>query len=140
MRRGGFSLLEIVVGIAIAGLILGMAVPRLAALRNGAAVRAAVGELGAIFSLARHEAIARRAPVAVVLHASPASVEVRSNGQRILARPLAAVYGVTLETNRDSAVYDPRGLGYGVSNLTVTVHRGEIVDTLTMSRLGRVRW
>jgi hypothetical protein len=37
-------------------------------------------------------------------------------------------------------VYDSRGLGYGVSNVTVTVRRGSIVDTLTMSRMGRVRW
>ena len=58
----------------------------------------------------------------------------------LLRRPLRAVYGIVLASNRDSAVYDPRGLGYGVTNLTVIVRRGTMVDTLTMSRLGRVRW
>jgi hypothetical protein len=31
-------------------------------------------------------------------------------------------------------------LGFGVTNLTVTVRRGTFVDTLTMSRLGRTKW
>jgi len=124
----------------ITGLTLAMVAPRFGALRDASAVRAAIGELGAVFSMARHEAIARRAPVAILFRPSDGSIEVRAEGQRILARSFAAAYGVKLVANRDSAVYDPRGLGYGVSNLTVTVRRGGIVDTLTMSRLGRVRW
>ena len=63
-----------------------------------------------------------------------------AGGQTLLRRPLRSIYGVVLASNRDSAVYDPRGLGYGVTNLTVVVRRGRLVDTLTMSRLGRVRW
>ena len=99
-----------------------------------------MGELGAAFSTARQEAITRRAAVAVVFDTAGGSVEIRSGGRTILRRTLRTVYGISLGANRDSAVYDARGLGYGVSNLSVTVRRGSIVDTLTMSRLGRVRW
>jgi prepilin-type N-terminal cleavage/methylation domain-containing protein len=140
MRRLGFTLLELVVVLVVTGILLGLALPHLSAMRNRSAVRSAMGELGASFSTARGAAIARRASVAVVLDTAMGAVEVRSGGQTLLRRPLRSIYGVVLSSNRDSAVYDPRGLGYGVTNLTVVVRRGGMVDTLTMSRLGRVRW
>jgi len=120
--------------------LLAVAVPRISALRDRSAVRAAIGELGASFSMARGAAISRRAATAVILDTAAGAVEVRSGGRMLGRRALRAAYGVALASNRDSAVYDPRGLGYGVTNLTVVVRRGTIVDTLTMSRLGRVRW
>jgi len=78
--------------------------------------------------------------VAIVLDTGRASVELRSGGVTIVRRALGASYGVHVGSNRDSAVFDARGLGYGLSNLSVAIQRGHFVDTLTMSRLGRVRW
>ena len=124
----------------IAGIVLALAVPRLVRMRDAASVRSAVGELGALFSLARQEAIARRAPVTVGIDSASGDVEVRAGGVHIMRRSLAASYGVRVGTNRDSTVYDPRGIGFGLANVTIIVRRGAIVDTLTMSRLGRVRW
>lgn len=140
MSRRAFTLLELTVVLTIAGLLIALAVPRFAVLRDSASVRAATGELGAMFSAARQEAIARRAPVAVRVDAAAGVVELRAGRVSLARRTLAATYGVTLTSTRDSTVYDPRGIGFGLSNLTVTVRRGEMVDSLTMSRLGRVRW
>ena len=67
-------------------------------------------------------------------------IVVRSGTSLLSRRPLRSLYSVFLGANRDSAVYDPRGLGFGVSNVSVTVRRGSIVDTFTMSRLGRTVW
>ena len=92
------------------------------------------------FSLARQTALARRSPVAIVFDTTAGVVRIRSAAGPIRRSDLFASFGVTIASNRDSAVYDPRGFGYGLSNLTVVVHRGNFVDTLTMSRLGRVRW
>lgn len=97
-------------------------------------------DLGASFSLARQSALAGRAPVAVVLDTVTGEVRVRSANGSLRRSALRSSYGVVLGSNRDSAVYDPRGIGFGLSNLSVTVRRGTFVDTLTMSRLGRVRW
>jgi hypothetical protein len=36
-------------------------------------------------------------------------------------------------------VYDPRGLGFGAANLSLVLSRGDAADTLTVSRLGRVK-
>ena len=137
---GGFTLLELTVVVSIAGLMLALSIPRFSAARDGWAVRTAMTELGDSFSLARQTAIARRSPVAVVLDTAAGVVEVRSTAGSIRRSGLAGTYGVRLGSSRDSAVYDAKGLGFGLSNLTVTVQRGAQVDTLTMSRLGRVRW
>ena len=54
--------------------------------------------------------------------------------------PLTEVIAAAVATNRDSMVYDARGIGYGASNLSVVIRRGRAVDTVVVSRLGRVRW
>ena len=126
--------------LAMIAVLLSIALPRFTALRDATSVRAAVGDLGSAFSFARQVAVAKRRVVAVVLDTGRGVVEVRSGGFRFVRRELGAGYGVHLGSNRDSAVFDARGLGYGLSNLSVAVQRGHFVDTLTMSRLGRVRW
>lgn len=140
VRRSAFTLLESMIVVVLLGLLLGLAVPRLAAVRDAASVRAALTDLGSCFSFARQSAIARRAPVAVVFDTAAGSVALRTAGGAISHCALRAKYGIVLGANRDSAVYDARGLGHGVSNITVTIRRGAMIDTLTMSRLGRVRW
>ena len=138
--RPAFSLLEATVVLTVVAILLAVAAPRFAALRDGSAVRGAMAELGGQFAFARQTAIARRVVAAVVIDTGAGVVEVRTGGARVSRRPLRAVYGIVLGSNRDSAMYDARGLGFGVTNLTVTVRRGQLVDTLTMSRLGRTKW
>jgi prepilin-type N-terminal cleavage/methylation domain-containing protein len=140
MRRAGFTLLELTLVMTIVAVSLGLFAPRFSSMRDGASVRGAAAEIGSAFSMARQMAIARRTTVAIVFDTAGGAIEVRSSGQRTWRRALRSMYGVTMGSNRDSAVYDPRGLGYGVSNLSVTVRRGSMADTLTMSRMGRVRW
>jgi len=138
--RPAFSLLEATIVLTVMAILLAVVAPRFAALRDGSAVRGAMAELGGQFALARQTAIARRVAAAVVIDSAAGVVEVRAGGARVSRRQLRAVYGIVLGSNRDSAVYDARGLGFGVTNLTVTVRRGAFVDTLTMSRLGRTKW
>lgn len=139
-RPRGFTLLEMLVVMAVAGVLLALALPRFAASRDARAVRAAADDIAGTFSLARQTALAQRSAVAIVFDTSRGVIQVRSVRGAVRRSGLAESFGVTVSANRDSAVYDPRGLGYGVSNLSVIVRRGNFVDTLTMSRLGRVRW
>ena len=124
----------------VAAVMLALAAQRFAAARDSSAVRSALSDLASAFSVARQAAMTRRTLVAVVLDTANDGVEVRGAGDRIVRRELGAIYGIVLGSNRDSAVYDARGLGFGASNLSVVARRGRIVDTLSMSRLGRVRW
>jgi prepilin-type N-terminal cleavage/methylation domain-containing protein len=138
--RPGFTLLEATVVLAIAGILLALAVPRFRELRDASAVQGAVAELGGQFALARQTAVARRTTAEVVLDTAAGVVDVWSGGLRLSRRRLKDIYGIVLTSNRDSAVYDARGFGFGVTNLTSSVRRGRFVDTLTMSRLGRTKW
>ena len=136
----GFTLIELTLTLTICALLLALALPRFAWARDRWAVRTAMTDVAGSFALARQTALARRAPVAIVFDTAQGTLRLRSGGLPLRDANLAASYGVRLWASRDSAVYDPRGLGYGLSNLTVTVRRGILVDTLTMSRLGRTRW
>lgn len=138
--RQGFTLVETVVVLVVSGALLSIAVPRLSGLRDASAVRGAMTDLGSAFALARQTAVTRRIPVAVVFDTAAGDVLLRSQGRTLLRHGLRTAYGVRVGSDRDSAVYDPRGLAYGLSNLSITIQRGNFSDTLTMSRLGRVRW
>jgi prepilin-type N-terminal cleavage/methylation domain-containing protein len=140
MRRSGLTLLELTLVLAICGVLTTIALPRLVSLRNASAVRSAASEVAASFTLARQTAIARRVTVAVVVDTAAGVVIVRSADRVVSRRQLRAIYSVVVGANRDSAVYDVRGMGYGVSNITIRIRRGSFVDTLTMSRLGRLTW
>jgi len=138
--RSGLSQLELIVVLVVGGVLTALAIPRLVGLRDASSVRAAMTDVGAAFAAARQAAVTRRTPVAVVFDTAAGAIRVSSAGETILRRSLRATYSVSIGANRDSAVYDARGLGFGLTNLSLRVRRGSFVDTLTMSRLGRTVW
>jgi len=138
--RSGMTQLELMVVLIVGGVLTALAIPRLVHLRDASSVRSAMTDVGSAFATARQVAVTRRTSVAVVFDTSAGTLRVSSAGETILRRSLRASYSVSLGANRDSAVYDARGLGFGVTNLSLTVRRGTFVDTLTMSRLGRTAW
>jgi len=49
--------------------------------------------------------------------------------------------GVRLEVSNPEIAFGPTGIGWGASNTTVVLRRGSRFETITTSRLGRVkRW
>jgi len=138
--RSGMTQLELIVVMVVGVTLSALGVPRLVHLRDASSVRAAMTDLGAAFATARQAAVTRRTLVAVVFDTAAGVIRVSASGETILRRSLRASYSVSIGANRDSAVYDARGLGFGVTNLSLTVRRGSFVDTLTMSRLGRTVW
>ena len=138
-RRQAFTMLELTIVMTIIALALAIVAPQFNRARDANSVRSAVGDLTGAFSLARQTAVNRRSLTSVVFDTRSATVIVRSGDDPVIVRQLGTAYGILLGANRDSAVYDAKGLGYGVTNLTVTVTRGASADTLTLSRLGRVR-
>ena len=138
--RSGFTQLELMVVLIIGGILTTLGIPRLVRLRDASSVRAAMTDVGSAFATARQASVTRRTTVSIVFDTAGGALRVSSAGETILRRSLRATYSVSIGANRDSAVYDARGLGYGVTNLSLTVRRGTFVDTLTMSRLGRTVW
>ncbi|HET7631473.1 MAG TPA: GspH/FimT family pseudopilin [Gemmatimonadaceae bacterium] len=135
----GNTLLELVIVLAMTGLLLGIVGPPAAAMMDRAAVRAAGDDLVTWFARARREALARRRPVWLVLDTLHRRALLRVPGVGTRTRPLGSIYGVTLSVTRDSMAYDARGFGYGAANLTVVLSRGRVNESVIVSRLGRVR-
>ncbi len=138
MRRG-LTVAELALVMAIMGTLLGIAIPRAARLLDRIRVAGASAEISASFATARNGAIARSERVAVTIDSVQGALTVRAGDDTLEHRPLARSHGVRVEATRDSMSYRSDGLGYGAANLRLIVSRGSAADTITVSRLGRVR-
>ena len=138
-RRTGATLIELTIAMAIASIVAGITIMRAGQFLDAMAVRGAVTEIQSLFSLARHVAIARGAQSTLLIDETAGSIAVRSQGEDIRVRDVGVAHGVSLSTNRSSITYSPIGVGYGAANFSLVVSRGAVVDTIVVSRLGRVR-
>jgi Tfp pilus assembly protein FimT len=126
--------------LVIAGILLGLAAVRLTEATDEAAVRAAAGDIAAALSTARGVAIYRHTAVAVAIDTLAAALFVREDTSLLLKRDLRSSYSVSITASRDSTAFDARGLGVGAANLSVVIRRRNAIDTVFVSRLGRVRY
>ena len=139
MRRIGFTIPELLIVITIAGIVMGIAIPKAKASLDRVSVRAAANDVRATLAYARMLAMAGGLPVAVDVDSATGTLRVRRGAERILERGIGFAHGVQLGRTRDSLTYDPRGFGHGAANLSVLVRRGISAETVFVSRLGRVR-
>lgn len=139
-RGSGHTLAELVVVVAIAGLMTVAGIRGLQLYLDRIAVRSAVRETGALIARARDDAVARRAVVTLRIDTAAAAISLRVRGEPPAEHALGRKYGVALAATRDSIAFDVHGLGYGAANLTLVARRGTATDTLTVSRLGRPRY
>ncbi|HEY2374660.1 MAG TPA: prepilin-type N-terminal cleavage/methylation domain-containing protein [Gemmatimonadaceae bacterium] len=135
-----FTLAELLVVLAVLGVLLGLAVLRISAAADRAAVHAATADAAALFLSARQAAIYRRAPIAVLIDTSRATIEALADSELLVRRELGQGYRVRLTATRDSMAFDARGLGVGAANLSLVALRGRFAETLFVSRLGRLRY
>ncbi len=138
-NRAGFTIIEVVIVLAISAILATITIPRAARFIDGIEVRGAVTEALSMFSLARQYAIANSTQTSLDIDPLARTMSVRSSGQIVVERDLGAAHGVSIGTNRSSITYSPIGVGYGAANFTMTLSRGRAADTIYVSRLGRVR-
>lgn len=136
----GATIVELVVCLSIVAVVVAVAVPRYAVWRDRVGAREAASDVVGVLGDARETAVLRAGFVAVVLDTLRGSMESRAGGATLTRHDETARYGVALAANRDSVVYDPRGLGYGASTVSIMVRRGAAAETITVSRMGRVHW
>ena len=139
-RRMAFTVVELLVVLAVMGVLLGLVSLRIGAAADRSAVRAAASDAAAVFTAARNAAIYRRAAVAVTIDTVAGILRAYSDSIVLYSRDVGAILGVRLTASRDSMAFDARGLGVGAANLSVVIRRGVATDTLFVSRLGRVRY
>lgn len=133
------TLLELATAVTIAGIVLSTAVPRYTHLRDRLAVDGATSALTSALADARHLAARWNRRTALSIDTSTATLILHAGVDTLDRVPLASLFRVSLTTTRDSVAYYPSGLGYGASNTTLVVRRGAAAETVTVSRIGRVR-
>ncbi len=141
MRRAT-SLLEIVIAITLVGFIGSLAAPRISRWADRFAVRQAVEETAAFYNAARFRALLRGSRVRIELRPdSLLAVFENVTDSVFLTRPGPASNGVSLSASRLVVRILPNGVGAGGANTTLVFRRGLAAESLTTSRLGRLkRW
>jgi prepilin-type N-terminal cleavage/methylation domain-containing protein len=138
MRRG-FTLIEAALTLAVAGLLLGIALPPLSALKRGVVVERAAQNIAAAH---------RRARIVAITHGQPAILSVAARTLRITfvgasephwSGPGPSEEGVSLAGPPRDLTFSPLGITTGLSNASFTLTLGSASRTVVVSRLGRVR-
>jgi prepilin-type N-terminal cleavage/methylation domain-containing protein len=139
MRRG-FTMIEMLVVLFVGGIILALAIPPWAGWRDRAVVHRAAAELASFYHTARYAAVLRAQQVRVEFDAAVLrAVYEGASDSVFLEQAGPARLGVAFTASRPTIRIAPTGLGWGAANTRLVVTRGTAADTLTTSRLGRLR-
>lgn len=138
-RRRGSTLVEQLVALTLLGILLAVAVKSSAYLADRAATRAAGRDAADAFAAARDQAIATNARTAVRVSEQNGTLAVHRGTDTLMRLHLGAQHRVNVHATRDSMAYSSLGLGWGAANLRLILTRGAAAETLTVSRLGRVK-
>jgi prepilin-type N-terminal cleavage/methylation domain-containing protein len=137
--RKAFTLPELVLVLAVVGILTGLALPRLSGAMDRIEVEEAANRLIAAHSRARIMAMTRGQ--VVLLSIDPAQLTISAQGK---TEPLwsdigPAAVGVELAGPARQFTFSPGGTTVGFSNATFQLTRGSATRTLVISRLGRIR-
>jgi prepilin-type N-terminal cleavage/methylation domain-containing protein len=139
----GFTLTELAVALTMVALLLVVGLPRLSGVLDWVAADRAAREVTTALAVARAAAVMRGTRTRVTIAADTLRID-RWEGAdwRPYQRwPGPITEGVTLEVSNPEVVFGPTGMGWGASNTRVVLRRGSHTETITTSRLGRVkRW
>jgi prepilin-type N-terminal cleavage/methylation domain-containing protein len=138
MRRG-FSLPELVLVLALGGILMSIAVPRLSGALDRIEVHAAANRVIAAHQRARMMAVIQGRVVVLSVHQDRLSIHRRDDTISLWAEPGPASSGVALPGPVRQFTFSPEGLTLGLSNATLRLARGAATRTVVVSRLGRIR-
>jgi prepilin-type N-terminal cleavage/methylation domain-containing protein len=138
MRRG-FTLVETVLALAVAGVLLAIALPALTALKQGVEVEQAAQDIAAAHRRARISAIVHGRPV--VLSVDTAALRLTFVGAAVphWSSPGPSARAVIFAGPPRELTFSPIGITTGLSNATFHLSRGSSTRAVVVSRLGRVR-
>jgi prepilin-type N-terminal cleavage/methylation domain-containing protein len=139
MRRG-VTLLEMIMVLAMVGILCALAFPRVAGWLDELAVSRATNEVASFYQTARIGAVFHSQRVR--LEFDPDTLRAVFEGwpeAEYLTWPGPARLGVSLMASRVAIRIQPNGLGLGAANTKLVLRRGMAAESLTTSRLGRLR-
>jgi len=137
--RGGFSLIEVMLVIALVALLLGIALPPLAGALDRIEVAAAATQIAAAHTRARMMAISGSRVLVLTVESATLSIHLRGSTSHLWSDGGPALSHVSLAGPARSFTFSPEGFSLGLSNASLHLSRGSATRTVIVSRLGRVR-
>ena len=137
----GFTLLELIVVTCIAAILMAFWVPRAARLIDWLATERAVRDVTTALAVGRHGAVMRAIRARVAFDSDTIRID-RLEPQGWVPwwrTPSPASHGVQMEVSNPVVFFGPNGMAWGVSNTKIVLRRGSQAETITMSRVGRVK-
>lgn len=137
--RQGFTLPEIMMVLAILGLVMGIATPRLVALRDSLAVEQEAHRVIGAHRRARITSVARGRPVVLTVGSDSMAIRIAGDPADVWRAQGPAASRVALAGPIRRMTFSPVGFTTGLSNASFSLSRGSARRTVVVSRLGRVR-
>lgn len=139
MPRRGMTLIELVLGLALLGILAGIATPRLLAWHDRIAVEATGATTRALLDEARATAIMLARPVELHMVSGVFTITTSLDTTMLVLReraidPMMSVTGLTRPLG-----FGAHGLAIGAANRTIRIEQGRIARDIVISRLGRIR-
>ena len=139
--RIGFTLLEVMVVICIAAVLVGLWTPRAARLLDWIETERAVRDVTTALAVGRNGAVMQSTRARVTFATDTILIERfgTSGWEPWWGVSGPANHGVTLEISNPVVEFGPTGMGWGASNTKIVLRRGSQAETITVSRVGRVK-
>lgn len=137
----GFTVLELMVVTCIAGLLVTLWFPRAARLMDWINTERALRDLTTALAVARHGAVLQATRARLTISADTLRIDrLEAGGWEAWWRVAGpASHGVLLQVSNPVVVFGPNGIGWGASNTKIVLRRGSQAETITVSRVGRVK-
>lgn len=138
MRRA-FTLVELMLVLAVLGVLLGIAIPGLSQVLDRIEVEAAAAHIVAAHQRARLLAITHGQVVKLSIDGARIAIYPRSGLVPLWSESGPSEDRVTLAGPARQFTFSPEGFTLGLSNASLQLVRGTSRRTVVISRLGRIR-
>lgn len=143
MERRGFTLMEMLMVIVLIGAMTAFALPRLNSAMTQQNVSSARVAFVGMYAKARYTAIQRGSAATLILANNVVSIQSTNpvtNVTQMVGNSvnLGTRYGVTVQPASSTWQFDPRGLGTGASQTSVSITKGTYATQIVISAAGRV--
>ena len=137
--RNAHTLWELLAALTIVSTLAAIAAPPALRSRDRATARAAATTLRSTLASARDASLAHASVALVVVDATLGTVTVIVDRDTVLRHALMGDFRSRLTASRDTIRFGPTGRAFGASNTTLVIRAGAAAETVTVSRVGRVR-
>jgi prepilin-type N-terminal cleavage/methylation domain-containing protein len=137
--RGAFTLPELMLVLAVAGILMGIAIPPLSQAADRVEVQAAASQLVNAHQRARIMAIAKGQVLTLSIDSAALIITSPVAAAPLWSERGPAGMGVTLIGSARRFTFSPEGYTLGLSNASLHLARGSATRTVVFSRVGRVR-